>query len=82
MTLTRAEDRAKSELLSFSKHWRGGYLEGNPLDRLSNSHYRSIGYNSVLFTIFVACIKPYVNNSTAVLEIGPGRGAWTKAILS
>jgi hypothetical protein len=74
--------QAESELRAFDKLWRGGYLEGDPLDRMGDSHYRSIGYNSVLYTVFAACIKPFVNRSTTALEIGPGRGGWTKAILS
>jgi hypothetical protein len=78
---TSPHDRAKSELRKFSKIWRGGYLEGNPLDRMTKSSYGRYGYNSVLYTVYLTCIKPFIKADTAVLEIGPGRGAWTKAIL-
>lgn len=36
---------------------------------------------SSLHATYLRCIKPYVNDSTIVLEIGPGKGAWTKAFL-
>jgi hypothetical protein len=29
----------------------------------------------------MACIRPYIGADTTALEIGPGRGAWSKAIL-
>jgi hypothetical protein len=65
----------------FTKIWRGGYYEGDPLDPTSGSSYGAFGYNSVLYTIYLTCIKPYVTPQTVVLEIGPGRGAWTKTFL-
>lgn len=66
---------------SFSNVWNGGYFEGNPLDPMSASSYGVFGYTSVLNVIYQACIKPYVNHKTIALEIGPGRGAFSKAIL-
>jgi len=36
---------------------------------------------SILHATYLRCIKPYVNNQTVALEIGPGRGAWTKTLL-
>ena len=74
-------DRTKAELGQFGKLWRGGYFEGDPLDRMGASGYNRIGFNSVLYTTYVACIKPYVRPETTVLEIGPGRGGWTRSIL-
>jgi hypothetical protein len=76
-----SESRNK-ELGQFSEIWKGGYFEGDPLDRMGYSGYNRMGFNSVLFTTFVACIKPYVNSETTALEIGPGRGGWTRSILS
>src|SRR5665213_3669253 len=61
--------------------WTGGYFEGNPLDPMGGSSYGVYGYNSVLYTIYSVCIRPYVTGETTALEIGPSRGAWTKAIL-
>ncbi len=70
------------EFLQGFKHaFRGGYLEGNPLDPMTASTYGIYGYNSMLYTIYSACIRPYITSDTAVLEIGPGRGAWSKAFL-
>lgn len=36
---------------------------------------------SVLHATYLRCIKPYINEDTVALEIGAGRGAWTKALL-
>jgi hypothetical protein len=66
----------------FSETWQSGYYEGDPLDAMAESTYGVYGYNSSLHTIYLACIRPYVGPKTVALEIGPGRGAWSKAILS
>lgn len=68
-------------LNQFEQVWDGGYFEGNPLDPMSASSYGVYGYNSMLYTAYSACIRPYISSETTALEIGPGRGAWTKAIL-
>jgi hypothetical protein len=65
----------------FSELWPGGYFEGDPRDPLGQSTYGICGFNSSLFTTYVACIRPYVGANTTALEIGPGRGAWSKCIL-
>jgi len=69
------------ELKSFKTLWERGYFEGDPLNPLATSGYRQLGFMSVLHATFLRCIKPYVNAHTVSLEIGPGRGAWTKALL-
>lgn len=69
------------ELASFEDIWPGGYFEGNPLDPMASSHYGAMGYISVLHATYLCCIKPYVTPHVRVLEIGPGRGAWTKTML-
>lgn len=66
----------------FSQAWEGGYYEGDPQDPMSESTYGVYGYNSCLYTVLLACIRPYVGIGSTVLEIGPGRGAWSKAILT
>ena len=70
-----------SELKSFGDLWEGGYLEGDPLNPIGKSTYGQLGFMSVLHATYLTCIKPYVNNQTVSLEIGPGRGAWTKTLL-
>jgi hypothetical protein len=65
----------------FTTLWPGGYFEGDPLDPMGRSSYGVVGFNSVLYTTYLACIRPYVTPETVAVEIGPGRGAWTKAIL-
>lgn len=60
-----------------------GYRSGNILsvlpDRRRFSEERKIGggYRRV----FMKAIKPYVTTSSTVLELGPGAGDWTRAIL-
>lgn len=66
---------------SFSSLWKGGYFERDPLDSVGPSKYRGIGYISILHAVYLVCIKPYVNSESIVLEIAPGRGAWTKTML-
>lgn len=71
-----------AEIQSFQDLWQGGYYEGDPLDPRSGSNYPlEFSFMSVLHVTYLACIKPYVNSNTRALEIGPGRGAWTKAML-
>lgn len=68
-------------LQGFKQAFQGGYFEGSPLDPMSSSTYGVYGYNSILYTVYSACIRPYITASTVVLEIGPGRGAWSKTFL-
>ncbi len=61
-----------------------GYDSGNILSLIPNKvrcrEERIIGgsYRSV----FKKAVRPFLNPSAKVLELGPGRGAWSKAILS
>jgi len=75
------QSRLQAELRSFETVWKGGYFEGDPLDPLARSNYRELGYMSVLHVTYLMCIKPYVHEKTVALEIGPGRGAWTRCLL-
>ena len=75
-------DKLKKELASFEGVWRGGYYEGDPLEPLSRSGYGQIGYISVVRATYLRCIKPYVNSETVAIEIGAGRGAWTRSMLT
>lgn len=70
-----------SFLNSFSTIWREGYYEGDPLDPMAPSSYGLFGYISSLRATYLACIRPYIRPGMNVLEIGPGRGAWTKTML-
>jgi phospholipid N-methyltransferase len=79
---TAPNDPLQRELQSFQGIWKGGYAEGNPLDPMGASSYGTLGYMSVLHAIYLACIRPYINPKTVVLEIGPGRGAWTRTMLA
>jgi len=73
--------KLKDELDSFQNLWEGGFFEGDTLNPLAKSGYGQLGYMSILYATYLRCIKPYINKDTVALEIGPGRGAWTKALL-
>lgn len=77
-----AQDKLSDEIASFEGIWKGGYFEGDPLDPLARSSFGNFGYVSVLYAVYLVCIRPYITQETRALEIGPGRGAWTKAMLS
>ncbi|NVM05306.1 MAG: class I SAM-dependent methyltransferase [Candidatus Helarchaeota archaeon] len=62
--------------------WKGGYYEGDPLDPYGISTYGQMGFISILHAVYQVCIKPYIKSDTVVLEIGPGRGTWTKTMLN
>lgn len=65
--------------------WRGGYHEGDPLEPVGPSVYSihlGMGHISVLHAVWRLAIRPYVDPRRTVLEIGPGRGAWSRAILA
>jgi hypothetical protein len=70
-----------SFLGGFKRAFEGGYFEGDPLDPMASSTYGIYGYNSVLYTVYSGCIRPYITSDTTVLEIGPGRGAWSKTFV-
>jgi len=72
---------ASGEIGLFESIWKGGYREGDPMDPLNSGSYFQMGFISVIHAIYQVCIRPYVNPATVVLEIGPGRGAWTKTML-
>lgn len=67
-------------LSSFRKIWKGGFYAGDPLERM-RSAYGLFGYVGVPFAVVLRCIRPYVDGDTVALEIGPGRGAYTRALL-
>ena len=75
------ENKLSEEIASFEGLWEGGYYEGDPLAPLGKSTYGGFGYISILHATYLRCIKPYINSQTVALEIGAGRGAWTKALL-
>jgi hypothetical protein len=69
------------DLSVFKDLWKGGYFEGDPLDPHSASSYGNLSYMSILHATYLRCIKPFINPEVLALEIGPGRGAWSKCML-
>jgi hypothetical protein len=70
-----------NEIAEFEGLWEGGYYEGDPTVPLTKSSYVSFGYISTLYATYLRCIRPYIKPDTIALEIGPGRGTWTKGLL-
>lgn len=76
----KSDQDLRKELESFQTLWQGGYFEGDPLDPTFGL-YGLNAFLGVSRVIYVSCIRPYVGSETRVLEIGCGRGAWTKVML-
>jgi len=74
---------ASEELQSFkdAKLWDGGFMDCDPLNPLGWSSYTTNGFVSIYHALMWAAIKPYMPPGARVLEIGPGHGAWTRALL-
>jgi SAM-dependent methyltransferase len=68
------------ELESFQSLWEGGFYQGDPADPLFGL-YGLHSYMSVSHAIYLACLRPYIGPDITVLEIGCGRGAWTRHML-
>jgi hypothetical protein len=81
MSENQDDSRLKQEIGGFRNLWKGGFYEGDPLDPFGFSGYSVFGFMNMLHVTYLMCIKPYIHENTAVLEIGPGRGAWTKCFL-
>lgn len=63
--------------------WKGGYYQGDPLDPHGENGYGEASFidgESVLHRTYRICIEPYVNQDTVALEIGAGRGTFSKPI--
>jgi phospholipid N-methyltransferase len=80
--MTESRVQTANEIKQFSSLWKGGYFAGDPLEPVGKSQYGDMGYISSQHAIYQVCIRPYVKSNTRVLEIGPGRGAWTKTMLN
>ena len=68
------------ELWSFQSLWQGGFYQGDPADPLFGL-YGLHSYMGVSHAIYLACLKPYIRPDVTALEIGCGRGAWTRHML-
>jgi hypothetical protein len=71
----------QAELNSFKDLWHGGFFSCNPANP-AGGLWGLTAFIGVSHAIYLACIKPHITPSTAVLEIGCGRGAWTKLMLA
>ena len=72
-------ERLRAELESFRGLWRGGFFVADPAQKLAPYWLESmVGHYHV---IYLACIRPWIAPGMHVLEIGCGRGAWTRLFL-
>lgn len=80
MSVQGKNDPPNRELASFEGLWPGGYWAADPLDP-HGSVLGIFGQIGTSHATYLRCIKPYVSANSRVLEIGPGRGAWTRTLL-
>ena len=71
--------KLQTELRSFRGLWSGGFFKADPYDPLAPYWLETMAGH--FHVIYLACIKPWIGPDTCVLEIGPGRGAWTRLFL-
>ncbi len=77
----RENVQVQDELKAFQGIWHSGFYAGDP----RNPTFGLWGITSfmgVSHAVYLACCKPNVMPSTTVLEIGCGRGAWTRLMLN
>ena len=60
-----------------------GYSSGNVLARVPGPHriLEQLRVGASYRQVFLKAIAPYIRSDSRVLELGPGRGSWTRAIL-
>ncbi len=65
------------------KEFNYGYSSGNILSRFPNRVRRKEEYaiGGSYRRVFLNGLRPYLSSTSKVLEIGPGKGSWTRAIL-
>jgi hypothetical protein len=61
--------------------YKGGFLQGDPMDPYGLNEYAQLGFMNILYAVYQVCIKPYAKPGVNSVEIGPGTGAFTKAML-
>ncbi len=76
----KTQEELGEELRSFQSLWEGGFYQGDPADPLFGL-YGLHSYMGVSHAILCACVRPYVRPGVTALEIGCGRGAWTRHML-
>ncbi|HEX8414705.1 MAG TPA: class I SAM-dependent methyltransferase [Sphingomicrobium sp.] len=69
----------QSQLSSFQTIWKGGYYGGDPRHPTQCTEYGPLMLISSHYAIVKTLIEPNVRSGSRVLEIGPGRGGWTRA---
>lgn len=70
----------RDHLVSFQRLWEGGYFTGDPLNS-SVTPYGLFGYIGIPHVVYLTCIRGHVKSDTVAVELGPGRGAWTRTLL-
>lgn len=73
------DPHGKSSFSDFDR--QNGFVDQSQVSRPGHEDAVELGFLSCLYAAYLLCIKYNVTPDTTVLEIGPGRGAWSKAIL-
>lgn len=81
MAEARLDVATTEELDRYKQIWRGGYFGGDPLDPIGAREYGDMSLISVNHALYQAYVRPFIKPDTRVLEIGPGRGAWTRTMV-
>jgi hypothetical protein len=79
-TSMKTETLLREELQSFRDLWPWGFYAGNPKDPVF-ALWGLTSFIGVSHAIYLSCIKPFVKSTSTVVEIGCGRGAWTRLML-
>ena len=65
------------------KAWKYGYTSGNITSKVPNLFrlFDELKCGGSYRKVFLECVLPYIGNDSRILELGPGRGSWTKAMI-
>jgi hypothetical protein len=77
----KSTSELQAELSTFKDIWHGGFFSCNPADPVASPRGLT-SFIGISHAIYLAGINAHTTPSTTVLEIGCGRGAWTRLMLA
>jgi len=72
---------SRAQIRSFEEIWKGGYFGGDPTDPTLCREYGDVSLISSNFAVLQALVRPNITPNSRVVEIGPGRGAWSRCMV-